>query len=124
LQVRANQVRIELGGLEDLRVGLEVDGRAMAAKSPDLFELVGRFAPLERLPPFVAVAADGRDQLLRQRINDRGTDAVQAARVNVVAPLTELGTGVQRRQNQLQGRPLVFGVEINRNAAAVVDDAD
>ncbi len=65
--------------LEDLRIRLEVDGGTVAAERAELFQLAGRVAALEGLFPFVAVTANGGDELLRQGIDDRRADAVQAA---------------------------------------------
>ena len=45
---------------------------------------------------------------------------MQAAGVDVVVALAELAAGVQRGQDQLEGRPLVLGMHVDRNAAAVV----
>ena len=124
LQVGLDQVRVELRGLEDVRVRLEVDGRAVAAERAELFQLARRLAALEGLLPLEAVAADGGDELLRQGIDDRRADAVQAAGVEVAVAVAELAAGVQRGQDQFQGRPLVLGMHVDGNAAAVVGDRD
>ncbi len=69
-----------------------------------------------------AVAADLHLEPARKRVHDRDADAVQAAR-DLVALAAELAAGVEHREHDL-GRGLVgiFGVRIDRNAAAVVDD--
>ena len=124
LQVALDQVGVELRGLEDVRVRLEVDGGAVAAEGADLFQLAGRLAALEGLLPLEAVAADGGDELLRQGVDDRRADAVQAAGVDVAVAVAELGAGVQRGQDQLQAGLLVLGMDVDRDAAAVVADGD
>ena len=49
---------------------------------------------------------------------------MQAAGVKVVAALAEFRPGVERGEDQFEGRPLVLGVHINGDAAAVVADGD
>ena len=71
----------------------------------ELLQLAGRLAALERLLPLEAVAADGGDELARQGVDDRRADAVQAAGVEIAVAVAELAAGVQRRQDQFQGRP-------------------
>ena len=61
---------------------------------------------------------------LRQGVDDRRADAVQAAGVEVAVAVAELAAGVQRGQDQLQGRLLVLGMHVDGNAAAVVGDGD
>ena len=58
---------IELRGLEDFRVGLEVDDRAVAAEGAELLQSARRLAALEGLLPLEAVAADGGDELACDR---------------------------------------------------------
>jgi hypothetical protein len=60
--------------------------------------------------------------MLRQRVDDRHADAVQAAR-HLVAVVVELAAGVQHRQHDLGRRPAAL-VHVDRDAAAVVDDGD
>ncbi len=122
LQVVADEARVQLGRLEDVGVRLEIDAGSVSTEGAELLQLRRRFAAPERLLPLVAIAADGRHQLLGQGVDNRRADAVQAAGVDVAVAVAELGAGVQRRQDQLQGRPLVLGVRIDGNAAAVVGD--
>ena len=70
----------------------------------------------------VAVAPDFEVEPLRQRVDDRHADAVQAAG-HLVAVVVELAAGVQHGQHDFGGR-LAAGVPIDGNAAAVVDDGD
>ena len=71
----------------------------------------------------LAVAPDAKPQPVGQRIDHRHADAVQAAR-HLVAVLVELAAGVELGHHDLGGRALqlVVVLEIDRNAAAVVDD--
>ena len=89
----------------------------------DLLERPDRVPLLEAHLPLRAVAAHGRDELLRQRIDDAGADAVQAAGGLVVARL-ELAAGVQGREDHLEGALLRLRMLVDRNAAAVVRDRD
>ena len=70
----------------------------------------------------LAVAPDLEIEPLRQRVDDRDADAVQAAG-HLVAVVVELAAGVQHGQHDF-GRRLAARVAIDRNAAAVVDDGD
>ena len=56
-----------------------------AARRADLLERADRLPLLEPHLPLRAVAPDGGDELLRQRVDDAGADAVQAAGGLVVA---------------------------------------
>jgi thymidine phosphorylase len=49
---------------------------------------------------------------------------MQTAGMEVHVAVAELGAGVQRGQDQLQGRLLVLGVQIDRDTAAIVADGD
>src|SRR5262249_35004511 len=88
-----------------------------------LFELAGRLAARERLNVLLAVAPDGSDELFGERVDHRAADAVEAARVNIVA-LLELAARVQRAEDELERVLLVLGDVIDGNAATVVLDGD
>ncbi len=91
-------------------------GRAAARPLPALDRVL--------LPVRVAVAVDFEHQLRRQRVHDRHADAVQPARHLVAAP-AELAARVERGHHDLGGRlALVLRVLVDRDAAAVVGDAD
>src|SRR5262249_20749116 len=62
-------------------------------------------------------------ELAAERVHHRAAHAVQAARVQVVA-LIELPAGVQGGEDDLQRRLPVAGVDVDRNAAAVVGHGD
>ena len=73
----------------------------------------------------MAVAADLEVKRLGERVDDRDADAVQAAGDLVAAALAaELAAGVEHREHDLGGRPLLLRVLVDRDAAAVVDDGD
>ena len=123
LEAGAQRLVLEVDGLEDRVVRPERDRRA---------GLVARLGALERrlrhaavaigLPPDVALALDLDLEPARERVHDRRADAVQTARDGVAAA-AELAAGVQHREHDLDRR-LAFGlVHVDRDAAAVVDDA-
>ena len=68
------------------------------------FEVGLRLAALVLLLEDLAVAPDFEVEPLRQRIDDRDADAVQAAR-HFVAVVVELAAGVQHREHDFGGRP-------------------
>src|SRR5262249_1710523 len=114
----------EVRGLEDFRVRLEINNRSMTPEGADLLQFAGGAAALERLLPLEAVAANGGDEFFRQSVNHRGTDAVQTAGVNVIVPVAEFGARVEGGEDELEGGPLVLGMEIDGDAAAVVLHGD
>ena len=75
----------------------------------------------------LAIAPDRQPQPLRQRVDTRHTDAMQAAR-DLVAVLVELAAGMKLGQGDLCGRSLGFVLVVEfdagRDAAPVVDDRD
>src|SRR5690349_21356553 len=110
-------MRIELRGFEDRFIGLEINGGAMAAEAAHFFQAAGGLTAPECLPPFEAIAADGGDQFLRQRVYDGRANAVQAAGMEVIAPFAELGSRVERRQDELQRGPFKLRMQIDRDAS-------
>ena len=63
-------------------------------------------------------------EALRERVDHRDADAVQAAGDLVAAAVAELAAGVQGRHHDLGRRSLLLLVLLDRDAAAVVDDGD
>ena len=118
-QALRQRVEAEDRGLEDLCVGLEGDLGAAPLGRAGHIERRRRDAALVRLLVDLAVAPDLEIERLRQRVDHRDADAVQAAR-HLVAVVVELAAGVQHRQHDFGGR-LAAGVLIDRDAAAVVD---
>ncbi len=70
---------------------------------------------------FLAAAPHPALQLLRQRIDHRHTDAMQAAGELVVG-VRELAAGMQPREDQLHAADLLLRMDVHRHAAAVVGD--
>ena len=97
--------------------------RARAARGACLLEPCDHRALLEPHLPLRAVAPDRRHQLLRERIDDAGADAVEAAGGLVVACL-ELAAGMQRRENDLERALFRLRMLVDRDAATIVCDRD
>src|SRR5881409_63760 len=114
---------VEPGLREDRGVRLEPDGRAGALRLADHLELLRRLAALERHVMALAVAVHPHLQLLRQRVDYGDPHPVQPAR-HLVGRLVELAAGVEHRQRHLDPRLLLGLVNVDRNAAAVVDHGD
>ena len=115
---------VEVGlGAEDLGVGGEGDGgAALVGRRADLFERGGRDALREALAVELLVAGDLDDGLGRERVDDADADAVQAAG-GAVGLALELTARVEGGHDDLErGLARIFGVRVDRNAAAVVED--
>jgi hypothetical protein len=92
--------------LEDLGVGqpgARRAGRLALGQLVALDQVVARLAAVVLLGPDVAVAPDLDLTVLRQRVDDRDADAVQAAGDLVAAAVAELAAGVQDGQDDLDG---------------------
>ena len=99
-------------------------GAATVLHRAKVLELALRLAAYEGLGPERSVAGDFDHQAIGQGVNDRKTDAVQAAR-GLIGVATKFPAGMQGREDHLQGRAILeFGVRIDRNAASVVADRD
>ena len=119
-QALRQRVEAVLGGLEDLRIGLEGDlGAALLGRAGD-FQRLDRIAAVIALLVDLAVAPDFQVERLRQRVHHRDADAVQTAG-DLVAVVVELAAGVQHGHHDLSGRAPAL-VLIHGDAAAVVDD--
>ena len=70
-----------------------------------------------------SVAVDLDVQPGRQGVDDRGTDAVQPARGGV-GPATELAAGVQPGHHDLDAGQAGLGLDVDRDAAALVAHLD
>ena len=89
---------------------------------PVTSSLVASLAAVAELHAMVlAVSVDLDDQLCRQGVDDRDTDAVQAARHLVAAP-AELAATVQLGEGDLHAGQLLLRVDVRRDAPAVIDD--
>ena len=73
--------------------------------------------------PLGPVTPHRRDELLRQRVDHAGADAVEAARGLVVA-LLELPAGVERGEDHLDGALLRLRMLVNRYAPPVICNRD
>ncbi len=106
---------------EDLRARLEAQRSAALLRITDRGERRLRLAQAIFLAVQFAVAADIQLQIIRQRIDHRDADPVQAAR-DLVGAVVELSAGVQHGHDDLGGGDALLAVNVDRNAAAVVDD--
>ena len=110
---------------EDLRVGMEAHlGAAAVRRLAGVLQLALRLAALERHLVELLAARDLDLHAVGQRVRHRHADAVQAAR-GLVDLGVELAAGMQRAHDHFERRlVLEFRMRIDRNAAAVVGDAD
>ncbi len=118
---------VEVDRLEDLGVGQERHGQAGALalrQRPALGDVALRRSTHVVLSPDVAVAANLDMQTLRQRVDYRHTDAMQATGDLVAAAVTELATRVERREHNLERRAALLLHQRYRDAAPVVNDGD
>src|SRR6185436_10643771 len=114
-------VECELVHLENQRVGLEGDLRAALLCRPDFLESPFRRAAPIALEVNFILSLDLDFEILGERIHDGDTDAVETTG-NAIGALVELATGVEFRQHDLGSGDLFGGVNVDRNAAAVVVD--
>src|SRR5690606_33788592 len=121
LEAVADDDRVELDPRKNRGVGTEEHRGARAARGAELLHGSKGHALFELLLPLGAIAAYRRDQFLRQRIDDRRTDSVKAARRLVVAVL-ELAAGMQRREDDFERALLRLRMLVDRNTAAIVGD--
>ncbi len=112
-------------GAENFRIGAESDaGTAAVGRIADNFEFVQRTSLGIVLTIKLFVARHFNDQALRQSIDDRRTDTVQAAG-NFIGVAAEFAAGMQHRHNHFKRRLVwIFRVRIDRNTATVVTDRD
>jgi len=107
---------------EDLRIRLEghpgTGGRGLAGH----LQIAGDVAPLVALTVDPALLVDLDLQPLGERIDDAHADAVQAPR-NLVVGAVELASGVEDRHHDLDARTPLFGMYVDRDSTAVVEDA-
>ncbi len=121
-QTLGERVEAELDRLEDLSVRPEGDLRAALLRRARDLEVGRRRTPLVGLLIDLAAPPDLELERLRERVDDRDADAVQAAR-DFVAVVVELAAGVQNGQHDFR-RGLAARVAVDRNAATVVDHRD
>src|ERR1041384_8702393 len=123
LEALGDQLGVEAQlGAEHVLVGTKPDLGARASRRADLLELARGLAALERDLVALAVALDRDHELGRQRVDHRGTDAVQTARDGVALAALELAARAQRGEDDLGRRLLELRHHVDRDAAAVVLD--
>src|SRR4249920_2606866 len=116
-------IETELAHLKDLGIRLEGHLRAALLRFPDLLQRRLRIAAPVTLLVDLTVALDFDFQSFRQRVDHGYADAVQPAG-NFVGILVEFAAGVKFGQYHFGRGDLFSGVDIDRNAAPVVDDRD
>jgi hypothetical protein len=109
---------------KDFGIGPEAHlGAATIGDSAEPLQFALRLAALEHHAVQRLLACDLDFHALRQRVRDRDTDAVQAAR-GLIDFRVELSAGVQRAHDHFQRRfVLKLGVRIDGNSAAIVGHA-
>src|SRR5690606_15450363 len=122
LETGAQRLVVELDGLEDVAVRPEGDRGARGLRRLALGERRIRNPVVERHRPVRAVALHVDVESVRQGVDHRAADAMQATGDRVSAA-TELAAGVQDREHDLDRGLLLDRVLGDRDAAAVVDDA-
>ncbi len=122
-QAFGEDVVVELDVGEDDRRRLETNARAGAIGGTGDGERRDRFTQAIFLLVKLAVAVDGELQHFGERVDDGDADAVQAAR-DFVGAVVELTARVQHGHDDFGGGTAFFGVDVDRDTAAVVFDGD
>src|SRR6266545_2342308 len=105
--------------LEDLRVRLEANDRAVLGALLPRRQLTRRHPILVALRPHPSAPADLEIEPLAQRIDDRDAHSMEAAR-HLVGRVLELASGVKHGQHHLRRRLARLLVRVHRYAAAIV----
>ena len=118
------RIVIELGVLEDLGVRMKGDlgAGAISRTGAELLDVGHGDAALIFLDKDLAAAADLGFGPVGKRRDRLGPHAVQAGG-GFVGALVELGPGTHGREHDFQRRPAHLGMNVNRDAAAIVGDA-
>ena len=108
---------------EDFRIGVEtLRGAAAVLHLANRLDGGERLTARERDAVEHLVASDLGDEGVRQRVDHRDADAVQAAR-GFVGLAVELAAGMQARHDDLEGGDArKFRMVLDRNAATIVGD--
>ena len=123
LQPAGHRLEVVFSSFEDLRIGPEPDRGSGFLGRLTLLQGAGH-GVVVNLRPLVAIPGNIDLEQLRQGIDHRNADTMQAATDVVAAVLaTELAAGVQLRHNHIDGRN-PGRVHGDRNAAAVISDLD
>src|SRR5450759_1999713 len=122
-QALGDGVEVELDRLEDLWVGQECSGGALAiALRAEFSDRGGRHAARVLLGPDRAVPGGLDTERDRQGVHDTDADTMEAAR-HLVAAAAEFGAGVEDRMHDLEC-VLAAGVATDGHASTVVRHAD
>ncbi len=111
----------EVEDFEDRGVGPEGDGRPGLVGGSDLFELGRDFSPLVGLAVDLSVPADLELEPLRERVHHGDSDTVETGG-ELVGLVVELSPGVELGHHDFGGGPSRLLLDVDGNAAAVVDD--
>src|SRR5215831_14516525 len=112
-----------LGGFEDLAIGLKGDPRPALLGFSNFRQTSLRLAPLVALLINFTVTLDLDFQSFRQSVDHRNTYAVQTTG-NLVRSFIELATRVELRKHDFGSGDFFCLMNIDRNAAAIVDHRD
>ncbi len=106
--------------LEDLGVRRKRDARPGVFRGPDLLDARSRLTSLVGLAPDLLISSDFEFEVFRERVDDRDTDPVEAAR-NLVGLRVEFPPRVQGGQHDFGCGALLGRVDFNRDAPAIID---
>ena len=109
--------------IEHLRVRLEGDGGAGAVGGPHHGHGLRHLAPAELHLVDLAILMNLNPQPFRQGVDHAGAHAVEAAG-DLITAAAELAAGVEDGIYHLQGGLAGLGLDVHRDAAAVVGDGD
>ena len=123
LQAAVEDVVLELGVGEDLRVGLEGGLGADAVGAADAADVAGRHAALVLLLIDVALAADLDLAPFGEEVDHGDAHAVQTAG-GLIGALFELAAELQHGHHALERGEAQVGMLLDGDAAAVVLDRD
>src|SRR5215510_1382954 len=116
-------VKAKLGGFKDLAIGLKGDPGTALLGFSNFRQTSLRLASLVALLINFAVTLDLDFQSFRQSVDDRNTHAVQTTG-NLVRSFIELATRVELRKHDFGSGDFFCLMNIDRNAAAIVDHRD
>ena len=113
--------RVELGLIEDLRVGKERDRgpRLVLRRHADRFHRARRLAACERLAVHLPVASHFGNKPFGERVDHGNAHAVEAPR-HLVAIAAELPAGVELREYDCQRRQPLLIDHVDRDARSSV----
>ena len=120
----SDAVGLELGSfLKYLRIGFEGDQSAGAFGLADDLQLLGRLAALELHVINLAIAGNFDRKPFGNGVDAFGADPVCAAGIGITA-LAIFAAGMQSRQHQFDAGNFILGMNVHRNAAAIVADGN